>query len=43
MIEYCATDYYVQNLQTIRALLAKEWGCEPPWLLAKIDDPPDRL
>ncbi len=35
MIEHRATDYYVQNLQTIRSALAKEWGWEPPWLLAK--------
>jgi hypothetical protein len=35
VIEHRATDYYVKNMTTIRAALAKEWGFEPPWLLAK--------
>jgi len=35
VIEHRATDYYVKNMETIRAGLAKEWGFEPPWLLAK--------
>jgi hypothetical protein len=35
VIEHRSTDYYVQNMVTIRAALAKEWGFEPIWLLAK--------
>ena len=35
MIEHRTTDYYAQNMTTIRAALAKEWDFEPPWLLAK--------
>ncbi len=35
VIEHRSTDYYVENMQRIRAALAKEWGFEPPWLLAK--------
>jgi len=35
VIEHRSTDYYVENMQRIRATLANEWGFEPPWLLAK--------
>ncbi len=35
VIEHRTTDYYAQNMITIRAALAKEWDFEPPWLLAK--------
>jgi hypothetical protein len=35
VIEHRSTEYYVANLTKIRESLAKEWGCEPPWLLAK--------
>jgi hypothetical protein len=35
VIEHRATDYYVKNMVTIREALAKEWGFQPPWLLAK--------
>jgi hypothetical protein len=35
VIEHRSTEYYVKNLATIRAALAKQWGFDPPWLLAK--------
>jgi Carbohydrate esterase, sialic acid-specific acetylesterase len=35
VIEHRSTDYYVKNLMAIREGLAKSWGFEPPWLLAK--------
>ena len=35
VIEHRSTDYYVQNMVTIRTSLAKTWGFEPVWLLAK--------
>ncbi len=35
VIEHRTTDYYVQNMIRMREALAKEWGFEPPWLLAK--------
>jgi Carbohydrate esterase, sialic acid-specific acetylesterase len=35
VIEHRSTDYYVQNMLAIRQGLAKAWGFEPPWLLAK--------
>ncbi len=35
VIEHRSTDYYVQNMVTIRTSLAKAWGFEPVWLLAK--------
>lgn len=35
VIEKRATDYYVKNMIAIRQSLAKEWGFDPPWLLAK--------
>jgi Carbohydrate esterase, sialic acid-specific acetylesterase len=35
VIEHRDTDYYVKNLVTIRKSLAKQWGFDPPWLLAK--------
>jgi hypothetical protein len=35
VIEHRSTEYYVANLTKIRAALAREWGFEPPWLLAK--------
>lgn len=35
VIEKVATETYVANLRAIRAGLARTWGFEPPWLLAK--------
>jgi hypothetical protein len=35
VIEHRSTDYYVQNMVTIRESLARQWGFDPPWLLAK--------
>jgi hypothetical protein len=35
VIERTTTDKYVANIVTIRDALEKEWGCSPPWLLAK--------
>jgi len=35
VIEHRPTDYYVKNMTTIREALAKDWGFDPPWLLAK--------
>jgi hypothetical protein len=35
VIEHRSTDYYVQNMVTIRESLAKKWGFDSPWLLAK--------
>jgi hypothetical protein len=35
VIEHRPTDYYVKNMSTIREALAKEWGFDPPWFLAK--------
>jgi hypothetical protein len=35
VIEHRSTEYYVKNMKTIREALAKEWGFDPPWLLAK--------
>ncbi len=35
VIEKVASDVYVTNLRTIRTGLARAWGFEPPWLLAK--------
>lgn len=35
VIEHRSTEYYVQNLVTIRERLATDWGFSPPWLLAK--------
>ncbi len=35
VIEHRATDYYVKNMVTIREALSKQWGFDPPWLLAK--------
>jgi hypothetical protein len=35
VIEHRSTDYYVQNMVTIREALARQWGFDPPWLLAK--------
>jgi hypothetical protein len=35
VIEHRSTEYYVDNLVKIRTALAKAWGFEPPWLLAK--------
>jgi hypothetical protein len=35
VIEHRSTEYYVQNMLSIREALCKEWGFDPPWLLAK--------
>ena len=35
VIEHRSTDYYVQNMVTIRKQLAADWRFDPPWLLAK--------
>jgi len=35
VIENVATEKYVENLTRIRSELAKTWGFEPPWLMAK--------
>jgi hypothetical protein len=35
VIAQTTTETYVENLTTIRKGLAREWGFEPPWLLAK--------
>lgn len=35
VIEKVSTETYVKNMLTIRNGLAKEWGFEPPWLVAK--------
>lgn len=35
VIEHRSTDYYVQNMLAIRQALARQWGFDPPWLLAK--------
>jgi hypothetical protein len=35
VIEHRSTEYYMRNMITIRSALAKQWGFEPPWLLAK--------
>jgi hypothetical protein len=35
VIEHRSTDYYVQNMVAIRESLARQWGFDPPWLLAK--------
>ena len=35
VIEHRSTEYYVKNMSTSREALAKEWGFDPPWLLAK--------
>ena len=35
VIEHRSTDYYVQNMRSMREALCKEWGFDPPWLLAK--------
>lgn len=35
VIEHRSTEYYVENMTKIRQALARDWGFEPPWLLAK--------
>ena len=35
VIEKTSTEKYAENLTAIREGLAKEWGFDPPWLLAK--------
>lgn len=35
VIEKTSTDKYVSNLRTIRETAARQWGFDPPWLLAK--------
>jgi hypothetical protein len=35
VIENVSTEKYIDNLTRIRTSLAKTWGHEPPWLLAK--------
>jgi hypothetical protein len=35
VIDGTSLETYVERLKTIRASLAKDWGFEPPWLLAK--------
>lgn len=35
VIEHRTTEYYVQNMIRMRDALRKEWGFDPPWLLAK--------
>lgn len=35
VIEKVSTETYVKHLTLIRSELAKDWGFEPPWLLAK--------
>ena len=35
VIEHRSTEYYVDNMTRIRQSLARDWGFEPPWLLAK--------
>jgi hypothetical protein len=35
VIEHRSTEDYVQNMVAIRDSLARQWGFDPPWLLAK--------
>lgn len=35
VIEHRSTEYYADNMTRIRQSLARDWGFEPPWLLAK--------